>query len=162
MFEVCKDTHFYYLITELAEGGELFDKIVSLPQGSFNEKEAANIMRQLLSAISYLHMKNICHKDLKPENILLDTKDGLRIKLIDFGTAAFYKPGEFMKEVIGTPYYIAPEVLSQMKYTEKCDIWSCGVIMYILLNGAPPFGGDDDNEIMARVKRGKFSLDGKL
>lgn len=96
------------------------------------------------------------HRDLKAENLLFDSKDSESIiKLIDFGVSINYKKGKHMKETLGTPYYIAPEVLNQ-HYDEKCDVWSAGVIMYITLCGYPPFNGDDDDEIVQNVKKGEF------
>mmetsp|Transcript_27555 Transcript_27555/g.5059 ORF Transcript_27555/g.5059 Transcript_27555/m.5059 type:complete len:100 (-) Transcript_27555:462-761(-) len=99
-------------------------------------------MKQLFSAIQYFHARNVVHRDLKPENILLEERqDALNIKLIDFGAAIFLKNNEKVKGAIGTAYYIAPEVLNGM-YDHKCDIWSSGVILYILLVGHAPFEGD--------------------
>lgn len=155
IFEFYEDKKNFYIITEWCDGGELFDMIVD--KGSFNEDEAAWIMKQLLSAINYIHSSNIVHRDLKPENILLDTKKNNIIKIIDWGTARFFEKNKKMNKVSGTPYYIAPEVLFE-KYDEKCDIWSCGVIMYILLCGYPPFNGDTDNEILNKIKAGKFTF----
>ena len=98
------------------------------------------------------------NRDLKPENILLEqNKDFDQLKIIDFGTSLKYEPDKFLDEKLGTPYYIAPEVLNK-KYNEKCDIWSCGVILYIILSGVPPFNGANDQEIMKNVKIGKFSF----
>ena len=97
------------------------------------------------------------HRDLKPENILLDTKKDNIIKIIDWGEARFFDKNKKMNRISGTPYYIAPEVLAE-KYDEKCDIWSCGVIMYILLCGYPPFNGESDNHIMNMIKIGKFGI----
>ena len=95
---------------------------------------------------------------MKPENILLEqNKDFDQIKIIDFGTSLQYEAGKFLDEKLGTPYYIAPEVLNK-RYNEKCDIWSCGVILYIILSGVPPFNGANDQEIMKNVKIGKFSF----
>jgi calcium-dependent protein kinase len=92
-------------------------------------------MKQILSAVHYLHSKNIAHRDLKPENILYESnKPGALIKVVDFGTSIAYDPREKMRQRFGTAYYIAPEVLDK-KYDSKCDIWSCGVILYILLCG---------------------------
>jgi calcium-dependent protein kinase len=153
IFEFYEDKKNFYIITELCEGGELFDQIVE--KGSFTENEAAWVMKQLLSAINYIHTNNIVHRDLKPENILLDTKKNNIIKIIDWGTARFFEKNKKMNKVSGTPYYIAPEVLFE-KYDEKCDIWSCGVIMYILLCGYPPFNGETDNEILNKIKTGKY------
>jgi calcium-dependent protein kinase len=153
IFEFYEDKKNFYIITELCEGGELFDQIVD--KGSFNETEAAWVMKQLMSAINYIHTSNIVHRDLKPENILLDTKKNNIIKIIDWGTARFFEKNKKMNKVSGTPYYIAPEVLFE-KYDEKCDVWSCGVILYILLCGYPPFNGETDNEILNKIKTGKF------
>lgn len=99
------------------------------------------MVKQVLSAINYCHSQNIVHRDLKPENLLLDrTGDQTRVTIIDFGTAGSFVPGEKMTQKYGTPYYIAPEVLRK-SYDQKCDLWSCGVILYILLCGYPPFNG---------------------
>lgn len=115
-------------------------------------------MQQLLEALSYCHANNIVHKDLKPENILLEKKHDIEsIKLIDFGTAQKFDPKKKMTTVIGTPYYVAPEVLKG-SYDEKCDIWGAGVIMFVLLSGVPPFNGKDDDEIMRRVAKGEYNL----
>ena len=98
------------------------------------------------------------HRDLKPENILLEqNKEFDQIKIIDFGTSLVYDPNRNMDEKLGTPYYIAPEVLNK-NYNEKCDIWSCGVITYILLSGVPPFNGQSDQEIMKKVREGQFDF----
>lgn len=108
---------------------------------TFDERKAADYMKQTLSAIVYCHSKNIVHRDLKPENLLFDTKkDNANLKVIDFGTSRKMDSQKKLTKRLGTPYYIAPEVLKK-NYDEKCDIWSCGVIMYILLCGYPPFNG---------------------
>jgi calcium-dependent protein kinase len=99
------------------------------------------------------------HRDLKPENLLLDKDtENPRIKIIDFGTSQMFDPEKKMNKKFGTPYYIAPEVLNR-SYNEKCDVWSCGVIIYILLCGYPPFNGANDKQIIDSVLRGKFTLD---
>jgi calcium-dependent protein kinase len=157
IYEFYEDKRNFYIITEFCEGGELFDKIVE--KGSFSEADASGVMKQLLSSICYIHNKDIVHRDLKPENILLDTKKNNIIKIIDWGTARFFDKdkNKKMNKISGTPYYIAPEVLFE-KYDEKCDIWSVGVIMYILLCGYPPFNGETDNEILSNIKAGKFKF----
>ena len=159
IYEMYEDAKKYYIVSELCTGGELFDYITG--KGHLSESIAANIMRQLLSAVSYCHQNHIVHRDLKPENLLLDVapKDTqpISIKVIDFGTSCLFGDNQKLKQRLGTAYYIAPEVLS-MNYNEKCDLWSCGVIMYILLSGAPPFGGQTDDEILRRVKTGKFNF----
>ena len=113
-------------------------------------------MKQILAAICYVHRMGVVHRDLKPENLLLESKsDTASIKIIDFGTSALYDPKKKLKTAQGTPYYTAPEVVKG-SYNEKCDVWSCGVIMYIMLCGYPPFNGDTDEEILQTVAKGKF------
>lgn len=155
IFEFYEDKKNFFIITEFCEGGELFDKIVE--KGSFSESEGAWIMKQLLSAVNYIHSNHIVHRDLKPENILLDTKNQNIIKIIDWGTARFFDKSKKMNRISGTPYYIAPEVLAE-KYDEKCDVWSCGVIMYIMLCGYPPFNAESDELILEKIKTGKFTF----
>ena len=129
-----------------------------------SEQDAAYIIRQLLSSITYCHSKGVVHRDLKPENILIDSigeTGKINIKVIDFGAALFFSPKTKISETLGTPYYIAPEVLLG-NYNEKCDVWSIGVILYILLSGIAPFNGATDEEIMNAVKRGTYSFKGTL
>jgi len=149
----------FYLVTEFCSGGELFNRIVE--KGPFSEEFTAFIMYQIFSAVFYCHSMGIIHRDLKPENILIDSIDKknnfVRIKIIDFGTAKIYEKGSIEKKIIGSSYYIAPEVLNK-NYTEKCDLWSCGVIMYILLAARAPFEGKTDQEIMSRIMTGKYDM----
>ena len=157
IFEFYNTKEGFFLITEYCSGGELFDQIKK--KGKFDEGATAYIMYQLLSSIFYCHNQGILHRDLKPENILVDgiEKDGcMNIKIIDFGTAKIFNKNKSENKIVGSAYYIAPEVLAG-KYNEKCDIWSCGVIMYILLTGRPPFNGEDD-EIFDKIKKGKYDL----
>jgi calcium-dependent protein kinase len=103
---------------------------------------------------------NIIHGDLKPENVLIVDKDKNefpRIKICDFGTSKIFEKGSSQRKTVGSPYYMAPEVLNR-KYNEKCDLWSCGVILYLLLSARPPFGGEDDEEVIQSVQSGKFDL----
>lgn len=110
--------------------------------------------------MAYCHSKSICHRDMKPENILLDSKAATNtIKVIDFGASQKFDPAKKMNQIYGTAYYIAPEILKS-DYNEKCDVWSVGVILFILLSGRPPFGGDNDKEILDAVKQGVFSFAG--
>lgn len=142
LYEFFQDPKRYFLVTELCTGGELFEKISQEQQ--FSERDAANIIKQVLSAINYCHSRNIVHRDLKPENLLLDkTAENPRVTIIDFGTSGVFDPNKKMSQKYGTPYYIAPEVLKK-SYNQKCDLWSCGVILYILLCGYPPFNGSKD------------------
>lgn len=108
--------------------------------------------------MNYCHLKGIVHRDLKPENILLEANSDFdSMKIIDFGTALICENGQKLTEKLGTPYYIAPEVLSK-NYNTKADVWSIGVITYIVLCGLPPFNAATDQEIMKKVKIGKFSF----
>jgi calcium-dependent protein kinase len=158
MFDMYQDDIYYYIVIEYCSGGELFDRVKDNSDG-FSEKEAAGYLRQLLSALSYLHSRQIVHRDLKAENLLFENeRSDANMKLIDFGVSCEYFKGKKLKETLGTPYYIAPEVLLQ-SYDEKCDIWSCGVILYIILCGYPPFSGDDDKDILENVKKGDFIFD---
>ena len=151
----------YILVTEYCKEGELFFEIKNF--APFNEALAGWYMRQILSAVSYCHKLKIIHRDLKPENILIyeKNKNGFNtIKIIDFGTALIFNNNINDKSLTGSVYYICPEVLSKnRKYTEKCDVWSCGIIMYILLTGLPPFNGENDEEIMAKIINGRFDME---
>lgn len=140
---------------ELATGGELFEEIVKNQR--FSEEKAQKLMRKMLSAIKHLHEFKICHRDLKPENFLFqDSSEDPEIKLIDFGLSKRFgvpdggTPKVKMNTIVGTPYYVAPEVLKG-NYDFKCDIWSLGIILYILLCGYPPFEGDNHKEIFKNV-----------
>ena len=120
------------------------------------------MLKQLLQAINYCHEQKVAHRDLKPENILINPKEKGSIKVIDFGTShVFDQKHHEMHQMYGTAYYIAPEVL-EGKYTELCDIWSIGVILYIMLSGKPPFNGKNDREILKHVKESNYSLKGDL
>ena len=156
IYEIFDDKANMYIVSEYCKGGELFDVIEK--KGNFTEKDACTIMKQLMSAICYSHQNNIIHKDLKPENILMDKdKDDLAIKIIDWGCAETIKTMKVSDNADGTIYYIAPEVL-RGEYNEKCDVWSCGVIFYILLCGYPPFDGDTDEQIYTAIESGNFNF----
>lgn len=166
LYEIYEDTRNIYLVMEECTGGELFDRIISRVESGkmYTEKQATKIFQQMISAICYCHSQGICHRDLKPENILFLTKDeDSPIKVIDFGlsrvTADLKKEGKqaHMTTRVGTAYYVSPEVL-QGYYDEKCDVWSAGVLLYILLSGDPPFNGANDNEIYRCIAKRKYSF----
>lgn len=137
-------------------GGELFDFIVD--QKKFNEKTAAIVFKQMMSGVAYCHNHKIVHKDLKPENVLLSQADDPnQIKIIDFGTSQHFRDHEKMHQKQGTVYYIAPEVLKK-NYDEKCDIWSAGVILYVMLCGYPPFNHKNDEVIYQKIEQGKYEF----
>mmetsp|Transcript_81925 Transcript_81925/g.227133 ORF Transcript_81925/g.227133 Transcript_81925/m.227133 type:complete len:475 (-) Transcript_81925:278-1702(-) len=165
LYEVFKDAKRFYLVMELCTGGELFDRIVEEAEKhegqAFGERQAARIMQQILGAVHYMHGKCFVHRDIKPENFLLQNEDrDAPIKVIDFGLAKSFRPGTSeLKTKAGTPYYVAPQVLTSAGgYNEKCDIWSCGVLAYIILCGYPPFYGERDSDILKMVKSGRFEF----
>jgi len=147
-----------YLFLELMEGGELFDRIVD--QGHYTEEEAAQTTYKLLSALKHMHDKGIAHRDLKPENMLMASKKpDADVKITDFGLSKFFdEQSTVMKTPCGTPGYIAPEVLHMKGYDKQCDVWSLGVIVYILLCGFPPFYADNDAQLFERIKKGQYEF----
>lgn len=160
VFEFYTNKHNFYIITELCTGGELFDKIIEVKH--FSEVEASNIILQILRAVNYLHSNGVIHRDLKPENIMIESneernKEFFNIKLIDFGTSDILKRNKMLKKQIGTSFYIAPDVLKN-SYNEKCDLWSCGVILFILLSGTPPFYGLCEDDIYQKIIYGNYSF----
>ena len=152
VYEYFNTNDCFSIVSELCTGGELFNKIQN---NNLSENVGKYVMKQLLSAVAFCHKNGIIHRDLKPENILLEeeeeaSKEYFTIKVIDFGTSGKMKKGQKYNEVIGTPFYIAPEVLNN-NYDEKCDLWSCGVILYVMLSGEPPFYGENDDEIYNKI-----------
>lgn len=151
------------VIMECMEGGELFQRIQDRTEGAFTEREAAQVMHEICIAVKYLHDNNIAHRDLKPENLLYTKKGPLGIlKLTDFGFAKETHIKDTLQTPCYTPYYVAPEVLGTEKYDKSCDIWSLGVIMYILLCGFPPFYSNHGLAISPgmknRIKTGQFTF----
>ena len=150
-----------YLVMEPLMGGELFDRIISMPEGHFSEKVAASFFKPLMSALAHLHSMHIAHLDLKPENfLLLSHAPDSAIKIADFGFADYQKPGQVLREVCGSPGYIAPEIISDRAsaegYTLAADMWSMGVILYILLTGFPPFSAENDEDSFDLTKKGNY------
>jgi calcium-dependent protein kinase len=159
LFEVWEDDRYIYLVMECCSGGELFNHVIQKKR--LSEREAAHLFRQLLNALNYLHQNNIVHRDLKPENVLFagDPNQGAALKLCDFGLAKMCSnEGQKMMSKIGTPFYIAPEVIAGSGYGFSCDLWSCGVILYILLSGYPPFFGNTEARIFEKVRTGTYDF----
>mmetsp|Transcript_1658 Transcript_1658/g.3304 ORF Transcript_1658/g.3304 Transcript_1658/m.3304 type:complete len:418 (+) Transcript_1658:180-1433(+) len=182
LYDVFEETNNVHIVTELCRGGELFDKIIQKAAlnktngdhagqdevpACFDEKDAARIILSLLSAVSYLHSHDILHRGIKPENILFsqdsngdDNDDpSSSIKLIDFGLSVKHDSRRCppLTNMVGTSYYMAPEVLAG-SYDRSCDLWSVGVVAYVLLSGRPPFNGPTDNVIFQKIKRGRYGM----
>jgi calcium/calmodulin-dependent protein kinase I len=139
-----------YLVTDLARGGELFDHIIE--KGSFTEKDAANLVRQILEAVNYMHKKNIVHRDLKPENLLFkDKSEDSPLMVTDFGLSKFTEATSLLNTSCGTPGYVAPEIISRKGHGIAVDLWSIGVITYVLLCGFQPFYGDDQAQLFKAI-----------
>lgn len=143
-------------MTELCKGAELFDWMVE--NGTFSENLAAKYMWEIVSAIHHCHKAGIVHRDIKPENLLFESREpNARLKVIDFGISKKIVPGQVLSSLSGTIYYIAPEVIEGF-YDEKCDIWSCGVVLYIMLSGTLPFDGKTNQEVIERIMQGKVNF----
>lgn len=157
LYETYEDDKYLHLVMELCRGGDLFDHFIST--GSPSEHQVAALMRKLIIAVNYLHGIGICHRDVKPENCLFTTTgEDAELKLIDLGMATNCSPQiSELKTMVGTPYYLAPEVL-RGHYGHECDIWSLGVVMYVLLSGRQPFHGSDITDIFRRIRQGRFDF----
>ncbi|XP_046142830.1 calcium/calmodulin-dependent protein kinase type 1 isoform X5 [Osmia bicornis bicornis] len=152
LLETFEDKHKVYLVMELVTGGELFDRIVE--KGSYTEKDASGLIRQVLEAVDYMHDQGVVHRDLKPENLLYYSPDeDSKIMISDFGLSKMEDSG-IMATACGTPGYVAPEVLAQKPYGKAVDVWSIGVISYILLCGYPPFYDENDANLFAQILKG--------
>ncbi|XP_063220216.1 calcium/calmodulin-dependent protein kinase type 1 isoform X1 [Bacillus rossius redtenbacheri] len=157
LLETFEDKHKVYLIMELVTGGELFDRIVE--KGSYTEKDASDLIRQVLEAVDYMHEQGVVHRDLKPENLLYySQEEDSKIMISDFGLSKMEDSG-VMATACGTPGYVAPEVLAQKPYGKAVDVWSIGVISYILLCGYPPFYDENDANLFAQILKGEFEFD---
>lgn len=160
-YETFEDRRYIHIVMELCSGGELFDRIAS-GSSRMTERKVRCLVQKILKAISFCHKNRIVHRDLKPENFLLTVQDldKAELKVIDFGLSiTLNEPATEMTARVGTAYYIAPEVLRR-RYTKSCDLWSIGVVMFILLVGYPPFYGASDAEVMSKVIKWKFTFAG--
>lgn len=152
MHEILEDSGRYYIISELMNGGELYDRILQMKK--FTEVDVANICMQILRGLNYMHKMNIAHRDIKPENILLSSKDVgvLELKITDFGFAKCYDPQEGgLTETLGSPLYMAPEIIKKLPYDCSVDIWALGVLTYIMLSGKPPFKGRTKDDVFIEI-----------
>ena len=158
LFDVLQTQNNIYLVLELVTGGELFDRIVSAKK--FDEDTGRRFFQQLVVALHFCHKQGVCHRDLKPENLLVDDKGN--IKITDFGLANIQAPSEAAKllsTVCGTPNYVAPEVLKEKGYTgSAADVWSCGVILFVMLAGYLPFDDPNINVLFQKIDKGEFRM----
>lgn len=160
--ESYQDEVYFHVVVEFCSGGELKSLIES--KGGLDELVARRFMKQIFWGISYIHHKGICNRDIKADNFLISSLgDDPQLKMIDFGlSTTFKKDEEFsMTETVGTPFYVAPEVLLQI-YDHRCDYWSAGVLMYYMLSGSFPFTGDDDAKLQASIIRGSVKFNGDI
>ncbi|CAG9759388.1 unnamed protein product [Ceutorhynchus assimilis] len=156
LLETFEDKSRFFLVMELVTGGELFDRIVE--KGSYTEKDASDLIRQVLEAVDYMHEQGVVHRDLKPENLLYYSPDeNSKIMISDFGLSKMEDSG-IMATACGTPGYVAPEVLAQKPYGKAVDVWSIGVISYILLCGYPPFYDENDANLFAQILKGEYEF----
>ncbi|XP_068342184.1 calcium-dependent protein kinase 26-like [Pyrus communis] len=145
-----------HVVMELCAGGELFDRIIQ--RGHYTERKAAQLTKTIVGVVEACHSLGVMHRDLKPENFLfVNEQEDSPLKAIDFGLSIFFKPGERFRDVVGSPYYVAPEVLRK-HYGPEADVWSAGVIIYILLCGVPPFWGETEQEIFEEVLHGDLDF----
>jgi calcium/calmodulin-dependent protein kinase I len=154
LHEVFETKNFLYLVLELVTGGELFDQIVA--RGEYSEKDASNIVRQIISAVAHLHANGIAHRDLKPQNLLCAGVDGDDIRMADFGLSKMFDQGEYLVTCCGSPEYVAPEVLECKPYDKACDLWSVGVITYVLLTGCFPFWDKNNAVLYEKIRKVEY------
>ncbi|KAL3635642.1 Mitogen-activated protein kinase cpk1 [Castilleja foliolosa] len=154
--EVFEDLNYVHLVMDLCAGGELFDRIIA--RGHYSERAAAALFRQIVTVVHACHTMGVMHRDLKPENFLFSgAEEDSPLRAIDFGLSVFFKPGDIFKDIVGSAYYVAPEVLRR-NYSAEADIWSAGVILYILLSGVPPFWGESNRAIFNAVLRAHLNF----
>ncbi|KAK3424961.1 hypothetical protein EUGRSUZ_F01694 [Eucalyptus grandis] len=151
-----EDPEYVHLVMELCSGGELFDRIIA--KGSYSEQEAAKIERQVVNVVHVCHFMGVMHRDIKPENFLFANKsEDAPLKITDFGLSVFIEPGKVYRDTVGSASYVAPEVLNQ-NYGKEIDVWSAGVILYILLSGSPPFWAENEKDTFGEILAGNLDL----
>ena len=159
-YETYHDEHFFHLVMELCEGRDSYRQIVK--KENCDEKKVVSLITKVLLAIAHCHSRGVTHRDLKPENILFENNSpDAEIKIIDFGLSRKYSKDGKLHSVLGTPYYVAPEVLKG-NYDQKCDIWSIGAMTYLLLCGKPPFNGNSDQEIFNNILNSEVKFDSPI
>ena len=156
LFAVIETSSNIHIVMELVEGGELFDRVID--KGVYTEDEAMQVMQSLTTAVSCLHQNGVVHRDIKPENILLSKNSDTFIKLTDFGLSNTMAAGAALKSKCGTPVYMAPEMLQAHPYGTGVDVWSCGIILYIILSGTLPFYADNPEEFLELVLESNYDF----
>lgn len=157
LYEVYEEEVDCFLIMELMRGGELFERI--LEKREFTEREARDCVKGMLKGLEYMHERRVAHRDLKPENLLLEDDVGTTVKLADFGFAKRCKKENGLRTLCGTPGYLAPEILERWPaYDVKCDLWSVGVILFLLLGGYLPFEDEDEDRVFEKTRNGEYDF----
>ena len=148
-----------YLVLPMYEGGDMLERIVEKSGNHFTEETCVTLLRDLLQTLQYLHSVGVVHRDIKPENVIFESnEDTSSMYLIDFGFAASGVVGQSLTTACGTPQYAAPEILNGMPHGCEVDLWSLGVVAYVMLSGFPPFYHDDESEMFKLIKRGEFDF----
>ena len=160
VFETFENEDYIHMVLDLLKGDELYNRLLAARR--FNQIQAATTMEQIFRAVTYMHNEGIFHRDIKPENFMFLESDDVpvelaQLKLIDFGFGVPAELGDRFKTKCGTPYYVSPQILSG-KYGREADIWSCGIICFVLLTGYPPFYGADVAEVLAKVQLGRYEF----
>eukprot|EP00124_Ichthyophonus_hoferi_P003337 Ihof_evm3s284 gene=Ihof_evmTU3s284 len=155
LYDVCESDTALYIVLEYAENGDLYDYILQYNRLSTNQVH--RLFQQIIDAVDYFHQCFVCHHDLKPENILLDSHG--EIKIADFGLAALQYKGMLLDQSCGSPHYASPEIIRGMKYNGMLsDLWSCGIILYVMLTGSLPFEDENILKVLMKIKIGTFTI----
>ncbi|XP_021374491.1 myosin light chain kinase, smooth muscle-like isoform X2 [Mizuhopecten yessoensis] len=157
VYDAFENKNKFCLVTELISGGELFERVIN-DDFILTEKACVMFMRQICEGVEFMHSRNVLHLDMKPENILCLTREGNRIKIIDFGLARAYTPKDELRILFGTPEFMAPEVVNYDPASPATDMWSIGVICYVLLSGLSPFMGEVEAETLVNVTYAKWDF----
>ncbi|CAL8989991.1 unnamed protein product [Prunus brigantina] len=157
LHDLYEDDDHLHMVLDLCDAPDLYRRVTL---GVFSEPDAASVMAQLMLAVAHCHRLGVAHRDIKPDNILFDGRD--RLRLADFGSAETFGDGETMSGLVGTPYYVAPELVAGREYGEKVDVWSSGVVLYIMLAGFPPFYGETAAEIFEAVLRANLRFPSRV
>ena len=167
LLATAEDSAYFYLVSELCEGAELFDRLIE--EGQQAEANVAHILRQVLELVAHCHSMNIVHRDLKPENILFRNRSDalgthaseLAIAVVDFGMAEIMAPGQILTARAGSPHYMAPEVIAG-RYTQSAELWTVGVLLYVMLSAQMPFDGGNASAIFSRIREGHYDTRGAV